>query len=185
MTALYYVMGASGAGKDTLMSFARSNIEAADRLVFAHRYITRPADAGGENHLALSEAEFERRRAFGLFCMNWDSHGYRYGVGIEVETWMDSGLSVVVNGSRKYLPSAMNLFPNLSPVLITVSSTALRSRLQARGRESEEEIESRIQRSQEIQLDCPAAIKVSNDGEIEEGGARFLNALRGLATVTA
>ena len=42
---LVYVMGPSGAGKDSLLSFARSAL-ADEPVVFAHRYITRPAGQG-------------------------------------------------------------------------------------------------------------------------------------------
>ncbi len=47
---LIYVMGASGSGKDSLMRYAREKLAKHSNIVFAHRYITRPADAGGENH---------------------------------------------------------------------------------------------------------------------------------------
>ncbi len=183
MTVLYYVIGASGAGKDSIMNYARSRLGAEDRVVFAHRYITRPADAGGENHIALSEEEFERRRQLGLFSMNWDSHGCRYGLGIELRAWLENGVDVVMNGSRGYLPQAMQAFPNLRPILITVSPEALHLRLKARGRESADEIERRIQRSQEVGSDCPTAIRISNDGPLEEGGECFLNQLRAVASL--
>ena len=57
-----YVMGPSGAGTDSVLARARALIPSDLPVAFAHRYITRPADAGGENHVALSEAEFERHQ---------------------------------------------------------------------------------------------------------------------------
>ena len=79
---LFYVVGASGAGKDTLIAYARNALPVANAVVFAHRYITRPAHVGGENHIALSDAEFSVRETNGLFAMSWESNGLRYGIGV-------------------------------------------------------------------------------------------------------
>ena len=51
-------MGPSGAGKDSILDRARVLTLPGTPVVFAHRYITRPAGSGGENHVALSAAEF-------------------------------------------------------------------------------------------------------------------------------
>ena len=177
MTSLIYVMGPSGAGKDSIMSYAKQRLSSEDRCVFAHRYITRPSDAGGENHIALEEQEFERRQKLGLFCMNWSSHGFHYGIGVEVETWLSTGLNVVMNGSRDYLSKAASRFPNLVPVLISVAHDVLRERLMARGRESESEIEKRIQRNQEFSLVFPNVVTIRNDGPLDEAGEMFLDLL--------
>ena len=56
MGTLFYVVGASGAGKDSLLAYARAALGGGTPVFFAHRYITRPAEAGGENHVALSKA---------------------------------------------------------------------------------------------------------------------------------
>lgn len=44
--ALVYVMGPSGAGKDSVLNRARAMLSADLPILFAHRYITRPADSG-------------------------------------------------------------------------------------------------------------------------------------------
>ena len=51
---LVYVMGPSGAGKDSVLDRARTMLSVEAPVAFAHRYITRPADIGGENHVALT-----------------------------------------------------------------------------------------------------------------------------------
>jgi ribose 1,5-bisphosphokinase len=79
---LVYLIGASGAGKDSLMSFARDRLPRTAPIVFAHRYITRPHGAGGEDYVPLDEIEFERRLRHGCFAMAWRSHGLRYGIGV-------------------------------------------------------------------------------------------------------
>lgn len=50
MAKIFYVVGASGAGKDSLMQLARKQVEGRS-VAFAHRYITRPADDNTENFI--------------------------------------------------------------------------------------------------------------------------------------
>lgn len=140
---LFYVFGASGVGKDTLMDFARERLADAP-VVFAHRYITRPAELKGENHIHLADAEFANRLRRGCFKFHWQSHGWQYALGVEVDLWLSMGLNVVMNGSRAYFDQACTLHPGLVPVLITASPQVLKARLKRRGRESDQEIEERL-----------------------------------------
>ena len=129
MGKLIWLMGPSGSGKDSLLTALRQQEHA--QLLVAHRYITRAANAGNENHVALSEQEFFTR-----------------AVGVEIDLWLNGGFDVVVNGSRAHLPQAQARYGTaLLPVCLQVSPTILRQRLQARGRESEPEIAARLERA--------------------------------------
>ncbi len=77
-------MGPSGSGKDLLLRALRERLGADDRIVIAHRYITREADAN-EASVALSTSEFARRQALGCRRLHWRSHGLHYGIGVEIE----------------------------------------------------------------------------------------------------
>lgn len=178
MTSLFYVIGASGCGKDSVMDYARQRLAVDDPCVFAHRYITRPASAGGENHVALSDQQFELRESSGLFSLCWESHGLRYGVGLEIEQWLGRGLNVVVNGSRGYLEEATARFPSLVPVHITASGLVLRERLLRRERESVSEIEARLARADSFSVAHPRLQRICNDGPLQEAGEMFLRLLR-------
>jgi ribose 1,5-bisphosphokinase len=183
---LLYVIGASGSGKDSLMSYARNSLAHNSSVVFAHRYITRPHDAGGENHIALSEAEFDSRMKKYLFPLNWNSHGMRYGIGCEINQWLAKGLTVILNGSRAYLPEASKNYPELTPVLIEVSTDVLRARLLARGRESVEDIESRLLRAKEFErLNHGRLQRFSNDAPLTENGPAFVDLIRSQIKVMA
>ena len=59
MGKLIWLMGPSGSGKDSLLAELR--LREQTQLLVAHRYITRDASAGSENHIALSEQEFFTR----------------------------------------------------------------------------------------------------------------------------
>nr|WP_281357384.1 phosphonate metabolism protein/1,5-bisphosphokinase (PRPP-forming) PhnN [Thiomicrorhabdus cannonii] len=177
---MFYVMGPSGAGKDTLLGYARERLTQAP-VVFAHRYITRPVEIAGENHIHLSEAEFINRLQRGCFKFHWHSHGWDYGLGIEVDSWLQMGLNVVMNGSRGYFEQARLLHPPLVPVVITASEAILRERLKKRGRESALEIEERIARAKAFErLDMANGYQIDNSSTIQTAGERFVALLRNL-----
>jgi ribose 1,5-bisphosphokinase len=175
MSKLFYVIGASGAGKDTLMNYARIKINGEKPVIFAHRYITRPAGGGNENHVHLTPEEFSLRAAGGFFALHWESHGKYYGIGTEINNWMAGGYNVVVNGSRQYLPVAQQLYPDLIVVLVEADPSVIAERLAGRGRETADEIEARIRRTHEINCDLTNCIKIQNNSAIELAGDELAN----------
>jgi ribose 1,5-bisphosphokinase len=145
--AIIYVMGPSGAGKDSVLRYARARIDAKLPVAFAHRYITRPPALNDENHVALTPAEFALRKARGLFAMHWQAHGLFYGIGIEVESWRRAGLVVVVSGSRAHFDAHLAAAEGVTPVLVTCAADILAKRLLARGRETAQQISERLDRA--------------------------------------
>jgi len=173
---LFYVVGASGAGKDSLLNYARQQLKNVPTIAFAHRYITRPASTDGENHVALSDEEFMVRVRNGMIVMHWQSHGNHYGIGSEINSWLAGGIDVVVNGSREYLPTATKLFPEIRPVLIAVSEKVLLRRLLGRNREGPKEIAARLNRSKMVSVadECSHIHIINNDNKIENAGQEFI-----------
>lgn len=178
MGKLIYLVGPSGSGKDSLLEYARSNRQAGDEFLTAHRYITRPWEAGGENHVSLSRSEFDLMLDRGCFALHWDSHGNGYGVGREIELWMDLGLTVVMNGSRAHLEQAAQRYEDLVPVLIRVDEEVLLERLRQRGRESLEEIRDRLERSRRLEVSHPRLRTVDNSGNLRRAGQELLRIIR-------
>ncbi|WP_370298346.1 phosphonate metabolism protein/1,5-bisphosphokinase (PRPP-forming) PhnN [Pontibacterium sp.] len=179
---LLYLVGASGSGKDSLLEGCRKRLQPHLGCFVAHRYITRAANVGGENHIHLSPEEFDMRANMGMFAMQWYSHGYSYGIGSEVDDWLSKGVNVVINGSREYLQIAMASYPNLIPVLVEVDPDSLYERLTQRGRESEEEIRRRLQRHQQIVDSMPDSIqRIDNNGDLEHGINELLKLIETLA----
>jgi len=165
MARLIWLTGPSGAGKDSLLNALRE--APPENLLIAHRYITRAADAGGENHVALSETEFRRRQSLGLFAVSWQAHGLHYALGEEIDLWLARGLNVLVNGSRLHLPIVQQHYGALLlPLVLQVSPAVLETRLRQRGRESEAEIEKRLARAAEpLPVHCYA---LNNDGALRD-----------------
>jgi ribose 1,5-bisphosphokinase len=173
---LIYVMGPSGAGKDTLLEYTRHRRPPG--VVFAHRYITRDAGYGGEAHVPLSPGDFRERRQRGLFALSWKAHETWYGIGVEIDAWMGQGLSVVVSGSRSALGLALNRYPCLRPVLITASPQVLRARLKTRGREDDRGIDQRLLRGRDVVCSGSRPVcLIDNSGAIERAGKQLLASL--------
>jgi ribose 1,5-bisphosphokinase len=179
MGTLFYVVGASGAGKDSLMTYARARLGGRSAVFFAHRYITRPTDVGGENHVAINRAEFARMKELDLFALDWESHGCCYGLGREIDLWLERGANVVMNGSRGFLQEASSRYRNLCVVLVEVSPAILRARLEKRGREKPEEIERRIARTMEFTIEHPNLVTIRNNGALKDAGDRLASVLCG------
>lgn len=174
---LFYVMGPSGAGKDSVLARARALLPADTSVVFAHRYITRPPDASGENHVALSVSEFAMRRAHGLFAFHWQAHGNHYGIGREIHAWRKAGLTVVVSGSREHFQDVAGVDPETYPVLITAPIELLRDRLAARGREDQAAAARRLERSDAYDVHDPRLITITNDGPVDDAARTLVTAL--------
>lgn len=170
-------MGPSGAGKDSVLNRAREILAADLPVAFAHRYITRPADTGGENHVALSSAEFARRRAHGLFALHWQAHGNDYGIGSEIDAWRRAGLIVVVSGSREHFLAHGERSGDAVPVLITAPQERLRARLADRGREDAGAVTARLQRGTAYDLDIPGLTVIVNDGALDDAALAFVRLL--------
>lgn len=184
---LILVVGPSGVGKDTLIEGARAELAGDDRFDFARRVITRPADAGGEDHEAVDEAEFERRVAAGAFFAHWRANGLGYGAPRHILDRLRAGANVVLNGSRRALADIVSAAEraeiDVDVIQIDADPEVIAQRLAARGRESAEEIAQRRARASQPPPAMPgvAFAAVMNDGAPEEGVRRFVAALLGAA----
>jgi len=169
------VVGPSGAGKDTLMSGARAALAGDARFRFVRRGITRPAGSGGEEHEALSEAQFASRRDAGGFALWWSAHGLSYGIPRDIEADLARGRVVVANLSRGALAEAATRY-SLRVLEITAPVALRAERLAARGREKVADIAARLAREAPLPPGLDVEV-VSNDGAREVGVARVLQAL--------
>ncbi|MFH7828532.1 ribose 1,5-bisphosphokinase [Kluyvera chengduensis] len=168
---LVWLMGPSGSGKDSLLEVLRQ--QELSQLLVAHRYITRPANAGCENHIALSEQEFFTRAGHNLLALSWHANGLYYGVGVEIDLWLHAGFDVVVNGSRAHMAQAKARYADaLLPVCLQVSPEILRQRLHARGRENGVEITARLERAARYTpSECHT---LNNDGSLLQSVEKLL-----------
>ncbi len=175
---LVYVIGPSGAGKDCLLQYARTNLPVDAGIIFARRFITRKPAAEGEQHIPVSATAFERILLQGGFALHWQANGLRYGIGSEILAWMNCGLHVIVNGSRQYLPTALERFPDALVVCITAPVDTIRHRLNRRGRESDADIDDRMQRTASLTLPPDFdVLTIVNDSALQTAGETLLRVL--------
>lgn len=178
-TRLVYVMGPSGAGKDSVLGWLRERLPPGLPLHWARRTITRPARAGGEPHESVDEAGFNALSSAGQFALDWQANRLRYGVRRQELEPLRRGHWVLVNGSRAYLEQGRARFPAMTVVHISASADQLRLRMLARGREDAQQIAERIARA--TAFDLPEGIhQIRNDGPLDEAGRALWNLLEGL-----
>jgi ribose 1,5-bisphosphokinase len=166
---LVLVVGPSGAGKDSLLNAAREMFRDDERIHFARRVITRPADPYGENHEPVTETEFAARD----FALSWSAHGLHYGIPALT---LRIAPVIVANVSRGVIANAAARH-GVTVIEVTAPPDVLAARLQARGREAPDDIADRLRRNVAIP-DAVTVRTVLNDGTLAEGVARFVEALR-------
>lgn len=171
---LFIVVGPSGVGKDTLLDAALVGCRNVRRV---RRVVTRPASAGGEDIVSVTTDEFSRMQARGDFALSWDAHGLSYGISIEIDAMLSAGQSVVFNGSRTELDIAKKTYPDLKILSIEVDHDILRGRLIARGRETLDDIEQRLERAKIGVPTGPNVVRILNNGSLDQAVSEVIIAL--------
>lgn len=171
------VVGPSGAGKDTLMAHAARIFADREDVIFARRIITRDAAAGGEDHDGVCEADFEKLEAEGRFAVSWAAHGLHYGIPAETRDAVAAGALVIANGSRSALAAFAEAYSCLVVINVTARPEVLAARLEARGRESKEDILRRLQRSSLGVTGDYNVVTIDNSDTIESAGEAMIAAL--------
>ncbi len=168
---LVLVVGPSGAGKDTVLGMARLALAGDVRFRFVRRVITRPAEAGGEDHEAVSEAAFAQRP----FALQWRAHGLSYGIPLDVTDDLARGIVVVANVSRGVITAAADRFA-VRVIEVTAPPEMLAERLAARGRETPQDVARRLAREVPVPGHVPVD-RVINDRTPVEAAEHFVAAL--------
>ncbi len=166
---LIAVVGASGVGKDSVISGIQ---EAIPTLYVVRRVITRDPELGAEVFDAVSVPEFHDLVQDGAFVVHWEAHGLHYGIPLSVKYQLNKGTDCLVNLSRDALVETNKIFPGLLVLNITAQPETLAQRLAARGRETEDDISSRLKRADKplpLGLDV---VHLSNDGPLSQTVAR-------------
>jgi phosphonate metabolism protein PhnN/1,5-bisphosphokinase (PRPP-forming) len=175
---LFYVVGPSGVGKDSLLQWVRQNLEDRGRVRFATRAITRDAHPS-EDHEPLQVDDFWQEAGDGGFSMIWQANGACYAVRRGIEADLRTGRDVVVNGSREYAPRVVEAFPDARIVWITAAADIISHRLAARQREGGAALLQRVRRGSAFTApEDRHTIHLDNSGPVEVAGARLLALLQ-------
>ncbi len=179
------VVGPSGAGKDTIIDYARAALRDESGFHFVRRVVTRPSSVDAEDHDTLSEEAFAKALQSGAFSHQWEAHGLCYGLPKSVHDEIRLGAVAIANVSRGIIPALRKTYANFAVVHITASHEVLAKRLAARGRESAEEIQRRLMRAGANPCDPSDAIMIDNSDEVARAGDEFVTLLRKMAVKAA
>ena len=170
---LVVVVGPSGAGKDSVIGYARERLAERSDILFVRRVVTREATADAEDHDSLSEADFAAAEREGRFAVSWQANGLSYALPRSVTEHVGLGGTAIANGSRGAIVDIRAAFANVIVVGLTARPEIIAARLSARGRETAEEIGRRVERGlklgaygQDITIDNSTELRTAGDALI-------------------
>jgi len=147
---LFVVSAPSGAGKSTLLNALRQTPD----FVYSVSYTTRlprPGEVNGEDYHFVSMAEFEQRLAGGEFLEHAQVHGNYYGtlrsaVVEQLHDGVDVLIDIDVQGAEQIRSDGNPVISDaVADIFIMPPSLEeLRRRLNKRGTETPEQIETRL-----------------------------------------
>lgn len=175
--AWVFVCGPSGAGKDSVIAWARQALGPRSDIVFARRLITRP-DPVGSDHEPVTDDQFDSLLASAGLVWHWEAHGFRYGIPMRYAHQVAWGRVVVVNGSREHMASVATA-PDIRRVLVTAPAQELATRLTLRQRDDPHAISGRIARNAQLAL-SHIDLVIENDGALATAGATLKRLLESL-----
>lgn len=170
MKKVVLIVGPSGVGKDTLIK----TIKGDEKINFVKRYITREPD-GNESNFYIDQEAFETLDEKGFFVSTWSAHGNKYGIA---KNQIEDGLNII-SISRSAIKDFENSYDGVTTINITIPKGELLKRLKNRGRESDEEIKKRINRSYQS-IDAKRLIEFDNSLPIAESSKMFMNLIQSI-----
>lgn len=148
---LFVVAAPSGAGKSSLVN---ALMEVDSKLAHSVSHTTRAPrgqEVHGREYYFASNAQFDQMVAQGAFLEWAQVHGNRYGTSRQaIEDRIRQGHDIILEIDYQGAIQVKQLFPSASLIFVLPPSwEELRSRLQRRGEDSPEVIETRIRNAAE------------------------------------
>ncbi|MHC2243247.1 phosphonate metabolism protein/1,5-bisphosphokinase (PRPP-forming) PhnN [Bradyrhizobium elkanii] len=170
-------VGPSGAGKDTLLGFAKAACGDDRDVVFARRLITRQASASEDNEEVSAET-FQRAVAAGDYAMHWEAHGHSYALSRSINDDIAAGRTVIANVSRTVIAAARRNYANAVVVLVTAPPDVLAARLAMRARSSDGLLEQRLARTVDESTSTPD-FTIVNSGTADYHARQLVRIIKG------
>ncbi|KRR17018.1 phosphonate metabolism protein/1,5-bisphosphokinase (PRPP-forming) PhnN [Bradyrhizobium retamae] len=174
---LILVVGPSGAGKDTLLGFAKMACAEEKNIVFPRRVITREASASEENEQVSAET-FREALARGEYAMHWEAHGHCYALSRAIDDEIRARRTIVANVSRTVIGAMRRAYADVVVVSITAPPNVLAERLAMRRRSSDGKLEARLGRTVEDAAAAPD-VTIVNTGSAEYHARQLVRVIKG------
>lgn len=172
------VCGPSGAGKDSVLNWARAALSRDRRICFAQRLVTRPSAPGSE-HEEIDVPAMQALLRAGALAWHWQAHGMEYGIRGDYAQRVAEGHIVVVNGSREHAHRLAGR-ADVRVLLVTASASLVSQRLLQRGREDPASIALRMQRNEVLPTHAAERV-IDNSAALPLAGAALRDYLLELA----
>ncbi len=176
------VVGASGAGKDSLLRGAREYFGESGRLGFIRRYITRPPDSNEDNYY-IDPTGFVLLKRLNFFISTWQAHGNHYGIPCHALGSPDSVNGhelLILSISRSAIADFEQIHDTVTTIQVKVKENVLRERLKRRGRENDLAIQRRLERAKRPVV-ARDLITFDNSSDLDRSRANFNDLLEQLA----
>ena len=146
MAAVFVITGPSGVGKGTLIRAVRDLVPELELSTSATTRARRAGEVDGVDYHFIDRDEFDRRVAEGLFLEHATYSGNQYGtLRTEVEERNARGAPVVLEIELQGARQVRATMPEAVQIFIAPPDPAdLRRRLEGRGTDDAETIESRL-----------------------------------------
>lgn len=169
-----FVCGPSGAGKDSVLGWAATQLAARPDIVFARRMVTRAA-LPGSDHDPVTPQQFAHLIGSGGLVWCWEAHGFHYGIEARYAELIAAGKTVVVNGSRAHV-DGLDGEQKVRVVHIVADAQQLASRLEQRGRDAPHEVTRRLARNA-LFSDLRADRTILNQSALADAGHQLVDYL--------
>jgi len=157
---LLYLVGPSGAGKDTLINCLRETPSLSSKIFFVKRQVDRPIHDSSVLDVYLSPEGFVKVLERNELAMYWQANNHQYGILASELSDATQFPITIINGSRAYATELQQNFPDARVVLITADQSVIEKRLLSRNRENSVQIQSRLERSRLLVEDEQVYAKV-------------------------
>ena len=177
------VSGHSGSGKTTLCRRACESLGVEFSVSATTRKQRREGERDGVDYCFLSREEFERRLAEGFFAESADVFGEYYGTPRKpLDRALREGRLILVDCDIQGARSLRELYGDrVASIFVRAPSIeALRERLRARGTESDERIERRLERVAEEMKASEEFDSVLVNGDLDRAANEFVAGLEAL-----
>lgn len=176
---LLYLVGPSGAGKDSLINLLKADPIANEGIYFVKRLVDRAIHESSPFDLYMASIDFAWSLQRNELAMYWKANDHQYGIS-HTELAKASLYPIsVINGSRAYAQELKLQFPTVEIVHITASESIIKERLKLRNRENELQIEERLQRSRAIEdLSQLLSLEIHNDSNLSVAFEKLINYIK-------